>query len=277
MRLGGKIFEKVDSPEQWVRAHRKLGYRAAYCPLDATADDATVSEYVSAAGQADLVIAEVGAWSNPISRDESEAERNIAKCIGQLELAERVGARCCVNISGSRGPKWNGPDPANITSETFDIIVRTVQRIVDAVQPKRTCYTLEMLGWSLPDSAESYMELVEAIDRDSFAVHLDPVNIVNSPRRYYENASLLQQTIRALGPRIRSVHAKDVQLADKHLVHLDECRPGLGALDYSVFLKELDQLDPDLPLMLEHLPSAEEYAAAAEHIRNVAGDAEISL
>jgi sugar phosphate isomerase/epimerase len=277
MRLGGKIFEKVDSPEQWVEAHRKLGYRAAYCPLDATADDATVSEYVSAAADGDLVIAEVGAWSNPISRDGSQAERNIAKCIGQLELAERVGARCCVNISGSRGPKWNGPDPANITSETFDIIVRTVQRIVDAVEPRQTCYTLEMLGWSLPDSAESYLKLIEAIDRDGFAVHLDPVNIVNSPRRYYENASLLQQTIRALGPRIRSVHAKDVQLADKHLVHLDECRPGLGALDYTVFLKELDQLQPDLPLMLEHLPSAEEYAAAAEYIRGVAGEAGISL
>ena len=60
-------------------------------------------------------------------------------------------------------------------------------------------------------------------------------------------------------------------------MHLDEVRPGQGNLDYSVFLKELSKLDPDTPLMVEHLKGEEEYAKAAEHIRSVARQSGIDL
>jgi sugar phosphate isomerase/epimerase len=46
-------------------------------------------------------------------------------------------------------------------------------------------------------------------------------------------------------------------------------RPGTGGLDYATFLRELHKL-PGTPLMLEHLPNAEEYDQAAAHIRSVA-------
>jgi len=45
--------------------------------------------------------------------------------------------------------------------------------------------------------------------------------------------------------------------------HLSELRPGLGKLDYNVFLKELSKLK-NVPLMIEHLQTAEEYRLAAE-------------
>jgi sugar phosphate isomerase/epimerase len=126
------------------------------------------------------------------------------------------------------------------------------------------------MGWGFPDSAETYLDLVKAVDRKAFGVHLDPINLINCPRRYYDNTRLLIESIRLLGPHIRSCHAKDVTLSDKHLVHLDECRPGLGALDFPTYLRELSRLDPDTPLMLEHLPNAAEYDAGAKFIREVA-------
>ena len=52
--------------------------------------------------------------------------------------------------------------------------------------------------------------------------------------------------------------------------HLDEVRPGLGRLDYAAYLQCLDRLDADAPLMLEHLETPAEYAAAAASIREVA-------
>jgi len=42
-----------------------------------------------------------------------------------------------------------------------------------------------------------------------------------------------------------------------------------------VFLKELQRVDPDLPLMLEHSPGEEDYTLAAEYIRQVARDVEV--
>ncbi len=271
MRIGGRIFEKPTSPEHWVKLHRDAGYRAAYCPVNPADADAEIAAYAAAAVEHDLPIAETGAWSNPISPDPDQRAKAIDKCVAMLSLAERLGARCCVNIAGSMDPHdWHGHHAGNYTPDCFDRIVRTVQNIIDQVRPTRTFYTLEMMSWCPPDSAASYLELIAAIDRDAFAVHFDPVNLINTPRRFYDNASVMSEVIDTLGHRIKSVHIKDVTLHQKQLVHLDECRPGTGGLDYVALFRGLSKLDPDLPVMLEHLPDATQYQLAADHLRAVA-------
>ena len=270
MRLGGPVFDDTSTPQAWIAALRASGYRTAYCPLDSGADAATIRAYAVAAEEADVVIAEVGAWSNPLSPDDSERNAAIAHCRRQLALADAIGARCCVNISGSRGAQWDGPHPDNMTPETFDLIVETVQGIIDAVKPSRAFYALETMPNMLPDSPDSYLQLLKAIDRPQFAVHLDSVNMISSPRRFYGSGDFLRECFAKLGPYVKTCHAKDITLGGGLTVHLDEVRPGLGGLDYRTFLRELDGLDPDTPLMLEHLPTPEEYALAAEYVRGVA-------
>jgi len=269
MRLGAPLFEACTTPEEWVAALREHGYSAAYCPVGPQAPDDVVAAYERAAAEADIVIAEVGAWSNPISPDEAERAEAREKCKAALALADRIGARCCVNIAGSRGEVWHGPHPDDLTEETFDLIVATTREIIDAVKPTRTYYTLETMPWMYPDSPDSYLRLIEAVDRDHFGVHLDPVNLINSPERFFHNGAFLEECFAKLGPYIKSCHAKDVAMSGEFLVHLDEVRPGLGKLDYRVFLREAARL-PDMPIMLEHLPTAEEFALAAEYLRSVA-------
>lgn len=272
MRLGAPVFEKFNDPEGWALAHRRLGYRAAYCPLGEADNDALIRAYAEAARKNDLVVAEVGAWSNPLSPDETERAKALALNRDRLALADGIGARCCVNISGSRGRNWAGPDPRNFTDETFAMIVDTVRSIIDAVRPTRTFYTLETMPCMYPDDVESYQHLLKAIDRPRFAVHFDPTNLICSPQRYYSNAAIIQEFVGKLGGHIRSCHAKDVILLPDPLVHLNEVRPGLGGLDYRTLLRELAKLDPDMPLMVEHLPDAAEYAKAVEHIRAVGAE-----
>jgi sugar phosphate isomerase/epimerase len=118
---------------------------------------------------------------------------------------------------------------------------------------------------------------MKAIDRRQFAVHLDPVNFVSSPQRYFRNAELIRDCFTNLGPYIKSCHAKDIILKeDIYTPHLDEVRPGLGKLDYAVFLKELSRF-PDIPLMMEHLPDAEQYRLAADYIRSIAKKLRLSF
>ncbi|MCX6360444.1 MAG: sugar phosphate isomerase/epimerase [Armatimonadetes bacterium] len=272
MRLGGPIFAPAADPAAWVAAHRAEGYTAAFCPLGPDADDAAVAAYERAAREAGIVIAEVGAWSNPMSPDEATRKAAIENCKRQLHLADRIGARCCVNIAGSLGAQWDGPHPANLTRPAFDQIVQTVRGIIDAVHPSRSFYTLETMPWMYPDSPESYADLIKAIDRRAFAVHLDPVNLVCSPQRYFGNADLLRACFKKLGPHIRSCHAKDIILRSNLTTHLDEVVPGQGGLDYGVYLTELSKLAPDIPLMMEHMAKPEEYRAAAAHIRKVAAE-----
>ncbi|MCE7987945.1 MAG: sugar phosphate isomerase/epimerase [Caldilinea sp. CFX5] len=277
MRLGAPLFQPYDDPLAWVAALQAKGYRAAYCPVKADADLAVIAAYRQAAQAAGIVIAEVGAWSNPLSPDPAVRAAALDKCKAGLLLAERIGARCCVNIAGSRGEKWDGPHPADLTEETFDMIVATTREIIDAVQPRQAVYALETMPWMYPDSVESYQRLLKAIDRPGCGVHFDPVNLINSPPRYFRNGALIRAAVAALGAQMRSVHVKDIQLANQLTVHLDEARPGTGGLDLHTLLRELNRLEPTLPIMLEHLPNEAEYELAAAHVRAVAQEEGILL
>ncbi len=277
MRLGGPVYLEQADPERWAAAVVSSGYRAAYCPVSAGAGHALIQAFAEAARRADIVIAEVGAWSNPLSLDEAERKKARELCKEQLALADEIGAVCCVNIAGSLGARWDGPHPDNLTQATFDQIVEMVREIIDEVRPSRAFYTLEPMPWMYPDSPDSYLQLIEAVDRERFGVHLDPVNMICSPQRYFGNAAFLQECFEKLGPYIKSCHAKDILLADRLTTHLDEVRPGLGYLDYRVFLHEMQRLPSDTPLMLEHLPKEEDYIQAAHYVRSVAGQEGIDL
>ena len=277
MRFGGPVFGEPGTPEAWVAAVRAKGYRAAYCPVGLDASAAEIGEYRGAASENDIVIAEVGAWSNPLSNDPAVAAEAERKIIAAIRLADEIGAKCCVNIAGSVGPKWDGPAARDLTRETFDRIVVQVREFLAEADPQETFYGLEPMPWMYPDSAESYRELIEAVDHPRFAVHYDPVNLVSSPQAYFANANQMSHFIDLLGDRIVAVHAKDITLRDQLTTHLDEVIAGEGCLDYVTLLRRLDELDPDLPLMLEHLDREEQYDQAARHIRGVAQSIDITL
>jgi sugar phosphate isomerase/epimerase len=128
-----------------------------------------------------------------------------------------------------------------------------------------------MMQSSLPDSVDSYVELIAAVDRPAFGAHLDPVNLVMTPRVYWNNAALIRECFDKLGPWLVSCHAKDILLHPEAALHLDEVQIGEGVLDYREYLTQLDRLDRDVPLLTEHL-KGDEYAVARDRIFAV-GDA----
>ena len=277
MRLGGPVFKEYSNPEEWIKALKEIGYSAAYCPVEANVGKDVIQSYKNGAAAANIVIAEVGAWSNPLSPDNTIRMQAIEYCKTQLTLAEAIGARCCVNIAGSRGEQWDGPHIDNFTDDTFDMIVATVREILDAVKPEFTSYALEPMPWIFPDNADDYLRLVKAIDRKRFGVHLDPVNVINSPRRFYNNSLMLKEWFSKLGPYICSAHAKDITISGKLTVHLDEVRPGLGVLDYQTYITELHTLNPDIPMMIEHLNLEDDYIMGIKYIRETAAKINIPI
>lgn len=78
-------------------------------------------------------------------------------------------------------------------------------------------------------TADSYLRLIEAIDRKGFAAHLD------------------------------------------------ECRPGLGALDYETYLKCMSKLDDRTCMMLEHMTEEIDYIEATKYIKGLAKKLNIAL
>jgi sugar phosphate isomerase/epimerase len=269
--LGGPIFLKSDDPRELARESKRLGYAAAYSPAAKPGDSARLQAIEAAYAAENIVIAEVGVWVNLLDPDAAKRKENIQKVIDGLTVAEAVGARCCVDIAGSYNPKvWYGPHPKNVTKEFFDAAVANARTIIDTVKPKRTKFAYEMMGWNLPDSADSYIQMIKAVDRPAFGVHIDICNLINGPARYYNSAALTEETLRKLARWIVSCHAKDVDWIPEMNVHIVEVVPGRGTLDYQPYLKGLAALSAPVPLMIEHLKTAEEYAEAAAHIRKVA-------
>lgn len=278
IRLGGPVFLKSEDPAELAREHRKLGFSAAYVPNAQATDSVRCKAIETAFRDADVVLAEVGAWKNMLAEDATERQQNLAYIIERMALAEAVGARCCVTIAGSYNPKvWYGPHPKNFSFEFFDATVENCRKIIDTVKPTRSKFAIEMMGWCIPSGPEEYLRLVQAVERPAFGVHIDICNGINSPERYYNNAGFTRQCFRVLGKHVVSCHAKDLAWLPEMNVHFVEVIPGKGDLDYRPYLTELAKLPQQPPLMLEHLKTAEEYAEGAAYIRSVAEGAGIPL
>jgi sugar phosphate isomerase/epimerase len=224
-----------------------------------------VDRLLRALSDADILVAEVGAWHNnalhPDKQKKKTAVANITRCLG---LSEYIAAPCCVNVAGSHGSRWDAPDPEYYTARVFNEVAETIQRIIDAVNPVKTTYAVEAMPFQVPYSADSYAALVKAVNRPGFSVHLDTVNLINSPEKYYANAALTRECFRKLGGKIKSVHIKDITLSDRLTVHLDECPVGTGGYDIPCLLTEASKRSPDLPVLVEHL---EDQAAYKKSIR----------
>ena len=77
LRLGGPSFAATEDPEALALEHRKLGYRAAYCPGVALKDTDRINALAAAFAKYDVVISEVGRWCNLLDADPTKRRQNL--------------------------------------------------------------------------------------------------------------------------------------------------------------------------------------------------------
>lgn len=270
MLLGTSSALAHTSPQDWALRHRQLGLRAINFPLTCEDDPALADAYAAEARAQGLYLAEVGVWRNMLGPDEDKRQAAIRYTIGQLELAERIGAACCVNILGARGPRWDGAYKENFTRETWQLGVATIRQIIDAVQPKHTCFAIESMPWMFPTGPDEYLRLLEDVDRDRFAVHLDVFNWMTSARRYFYNEEFVDECFEKLGRYTKSCHLKDVRLGEAYTLHFTETCPGGGGVNLRHLLDTAQRYNPDMPFIIEHLDSDEAYLQSVAYVRALA-------
>jgi len=268
IRLGGHgLPVGSEDPQAFAHAHRDYGYSAAYVPATLTANDsARLAAFEAAFAAEDVMLAEVGIWRNLVTPDDAVRKTNLDYAADKLAVADAVGAKCAVSYIGSYSAGTDyAPAAANMGQEAFDAAVETVRYLLDAVKPTRAKFALEMMQYSLPDSVDSYVDLIRAVDRPMFGAHFDPVNLIMTPRVYWNNGALIRECFEKLGQHVCSCHAKDIKLHHQAALHLDEVQIGEGVLDYREYLTQIDRLGRDVPLMTEHL-QGDEYAIARDRI-----------
>ena len=179
MRLGTSSPLAHTTADEWAKNQAALGCSAVVFPLSSNDSEEKIIEYKNAAEKYGLMIAEVGIWKNAMSLDPDERKRNIDYCVNQLRLADFLNARCAVNVAGALGPVWDGGYKANFTDEAWKKTVSMVQEIIDRANVKNTFFSLEPMPWMIPTGPKEYAMLLEDVDRDRFAVHMDIINMIS--------------------------------------------------------------------------------------------------
>ena len=280
IKLGRYGVEYKGDPEAYVRQYVAEGYAAIYAPPLVPGDPA-IKALVQAAAKAGVVIGEAGAWRNLTAHDEAVRKANLQFAVDTLAAADEMGVVACVAFHGTvghAGDPWQlsdnydyGPHPGNLGEAGFQRMLDTARFVIDAVKPKRTKFSLEMVPWLITGTPQEYLRLIKAIDRPQFAAHIDAANMITSPQFYFDTPRMLREGFALLAPYVVSAHAKDIVMkGGPGLIsfHMDEVPPGEGMLDYRAYLRELNALGRDVPLMLEHFDTPE-YERGKAHIQRV--------
>ena len=257
-----------NSPEDWAKKHVDLGLKSVNFPVNYLAGEETYMAYKKAADEAGLVIAEVGIWRNTLAADETERKIQMNYAIEQLKMADKIHAKCCVNVAGTpHGPRWDGGYKENFSKQTWDEIVSMIQEIIDTAQPINTKFSIESMPWMVPSTPDEYARLIKDVNRKEFAAHLDAINMITSPEKYFFNTEFLEECFEKLDGQICSCHLKDIRLKEEFTFQLQECTCGQGALDIEKLVELADKQNPQMPMIIEHLTTDEEYIQSVAYIK----------
>ena len=268
MYLGTSSPLAHTSPEDWAAKHKTLGLNTVNFPVSCTEGEEKIMAYKKAADEAGLTIAEVGVWKNTLAADLTERQKWIDYAVEELKMADRIGARCCVNVVGTPyGPRWDGGYRENFSDELWTMAVKMIQEIIDRAQPQQAKFSIESMPWMIPSSPDEYVRLMEAVNREAFGAHLDVVNMITSPDRYFFNDRFLEECFTKLKGKICSCHLKDINLKEEYTFQLEECACGKGTLDIELYAKLATAEDPEMPMIIEHLTTDEEYLESVEYVK----------
>ena len=270
MRLGeGETFAHMAA-----RAAR-LGLGGASIGFDHRWTDDDLLAIRGAFDQHGIEIAELGCYCNVVTPRADEAARNAERLQRALRAGALLNCDHAVTYAGSCHPDPDqpfAPHPDNWSDATWERLVQRVWALLEGVEDMGVCLCFEPHRHTTLNSLENLADLMA--DTASFRVRiaLDPVAIL-TPEAAGESRRALAEIFASLGDTIAVARATDARLVDTgEKAHLEPTPLGEGMLDYGTYLKLLDALEHDTPLVVKHQPTDQAYARAVSFLTHAAAD-----
>jgi len=193
-----------------------------------------------------------GYWQCLIHPDKARRRAASRTLQAALKVAGWLGARGIDTGPGSMSPRgpWF-PDPGNWTATARQQLIRTLRECAPVAEEHGVILSMEGHQLVTLDSPETMRLVLDEVGSPFVKCDWDPVNWMNL-QTVYNSGPAMERMVAILGPRIASAHAKDVTVADRLVVHLDEVSAGTGTLDYQTFFRLMEALDPSFPVIVEH-------------------------
>jgi sugar phosphate isomerase/epimerase len=263
------VRQGKESPEETVKRIREGGYTAVNTQPSQW-NETELVEVRAALKKYDVVVFEVGAYSNIIHPDRARRQEILTAIIQKFDGAEKIGGILVATVSGSRDPKYLiNPRPENWSKETWKVLVQSVKQILKDTAGSKVSLGMEAQITTNLDGPRAHKRLIDDVGDARCAVNLDPTNMV-SLERYFHTTELLHECFDLLGESILGCHAKDTFIEpDIQTLHIQEVCPGRGVMDYETFLACMSRMKWARALFPEHIPD-EQFPEAFAYIRKIA-------
>ena len=259
--------------ELLVSKLKEYGFKAAYCPYIDLNNTSLIRQTKEVFRKEDILLTELGYWENMLDTNLDIREQKRRGMLDALQLADELGAYCAITCVGTFAEGSHRQHRKESFSErAFDEIVTFAQYAIDTVKPKTAKFSYEIYQFNILDNIDDMKRVAQAINRDAYGVHMDHVNLLNSPRNFFRSLELCRDFVDKLGDKIVSCHVKDVWMNTdiNDDVRFKEVMCGMGGVDLAGSMKILSEIDRVLPYMMEHLTTQQEYLEQAKYLRNLA-------
>jgi sugar phosphate isomerase/epimerase len=168
---------------------------------------------------------------------------------------ERLGTSTVTLCTGTRDPEdmWRR-HPDNARPEAWRDLLATMQEALETAEEHGVTLAFEPEVANVVDSAEKGRRLLDEMRSPRLKVVMDAANLFDlrdPARRLSRSEEILEEAFELLGGDILLAHAKDVNGSG------DVVAVGKGDLEYDLYLKHLDEVGYDGPLVVHGLAEEE--------------------
>ena len=224
-----------------------------------------------------LPICAISGYTNIIHPEEAHRHANVERLKEIIRNARLFGTPYVISETGTYNTEseWMS-DPRNRTEEGFETCRKVIAELAQEAYDHGAEFLLETYVNNVVGSVEETVRMFAQVDHPGLGLLMDPTN-------YFEDHNIdqmdrvLNQVFDTLGDKVRIAHAKDVARAkdstEKHAdIGDDEAlashtfrgvgaialdAPGMGVLNYDLYLKRLAEKHPNIPVIIEHLDEAD--------------------
>ena len=226
----------------------------------------------------DLPVCCVSGYTNIVHPDPAERKRRLDQLKAIIRNARHFGSPYVISETGTFNTESDWVHhPKNKTEEGFADCREVIRELAQLAYDHGAVFLLETYVNNVVGSVEETVRMFAEVDHPGLGLLMDPTN-------YFEDHNIdkmdavLKQIFDTLSDRVRISHAKDVKRAEadtseKHADIGDEDAleshtfrgvgaielpaPGLGSLNYDLYLKRLAEKHPNIPIIIEHLEEAD--------------------
>ena len=225
-----------------------------------------------------LPICCISGYTNIIHPDKEERARRVGYLKEIIKHAQYLGTPYVISETGTYNTEsdWMS-HPSNKTEEGFEECRKVIAELSQFAYDHGAMFLLETYVNNVVGSVEETVKMFAQVDHPGLGLLMDPTNYFET-HNIDKMDQILNQVFDTLSDKIKIGHAKDVKRSgdDKSEKHADigdadaleshtfrgvgEIElpaPGLGSLNYDLYLKRLAKKHPNIPMIIEHLEESD--------------------